>query len=178
MLIMTFEQAIYYKYLLICGYSDELNKHINICLNDENPISDIILNLSACGSNNKEMLTVLNDFTSKVSDEKINYDKVFDLVLTFLRTQYREENLSMEKITDLMYQISVLTEKISDNPWWTMFTIGVLYSEAEQGYITMGSFMGTFENFINKGICMEQHNIKAPTNKPSFFKRLLFKQKK
>lgn len=175
---MTFEQATYYKYLLICGYSDELNKHINICLNDENPISDIILNLSACGSDNKEMLTVLNDFISKVSDEKINYDKVFDLVLTFLRTQYREEKLSIEKITDLMYQISVLTEKISDNPWWTMFTIGDLYSEAKQGHITTESFIGIFENFINNGICIDPHNIKVPTNKPSFIKRLLFKQKK
>lgn len=175
---MTFEQAIYYKYLLICGYSDELNEYINICLNDEIPISDIILNLSTCGSDNKKILSALNDFTLKVSDEEIDYDTVFDLVLTFLRTQYHKNKLSVEKITDLMYKISDLTEKISDNPWWTMFTIGSLYSEAKHGHITMESFMDIFENFINNGICIEPHNIKAPTHKPSFFKRLLFKQKK
>lgn len=151
---MTFEQAIYYKYLLICGFSDELNQHINNCLNNENPISDIIINLSTCGYDSKKILAVLNEFILRVPEEQIDYDKVFTLVLEFLRTQYVEEKLSIQKLTDLMYQISISTEKSIKNPWWTMNILGDLYSEAKAGYITMESFMDAFESFINEGICM------------------------
>lgn len=151
---MTFEQAIYYKYLLICGFSDELNQHINNCLNNENPISDIIINLSTCGYDSKKILAVLNEFILRVPEEQIDYDKVFTLVLEFLRTQYVEEKLSIQKLTDLMYQISISTEKSIKNPWWTMNILGDLYSEAKAGCITMESFMDAFESFINEGICM------------------------
>lgn len=175
---MNFEQAIYYKYLLICGYSDELNKHINICLNDENPVSDIILNLFTCGSDNKKLLTVLNDFLSKVPDEQIDYDQVFDLVLNFLRTKYIEEKMTIEKLTDLMYQISILTEKILDNPWWTMNILSELYSDAREGYIEAQSFMEVFENFINNGVCIEQSQLHPNQNKSSFIKRLFLKLKR
>ena len=175
---MTFEQAMYYKYLLICGYSDELNKHINICLNDENPISDIILNLSTCGFDNKKILAVLNDFVLNVPEDQIDYDKVFAFVLTFLRSQYIEEKVPIEKLTDLMYQISVLTENELENPWWTMYTLGDLYSEAKAGYITMESFMGVFESFINKGICIESSTVQPPQRKPLFIKQLFAKLKR
>ena len=90
---MTFEQATYYKYLLLCGYTDELNQHIDTSFSREDPLSDVILNLSACGSDNKKILTVLNDFISTVPEEKIDNNKVFLLVLNFLRRQYFEEKI-------------------------------------------------------------------------------------
>lgn len=175
---MTVEQAIYYKYLLICGYSYELNKYIDDCLNDENSISDIILNLSDCGSDNKKLLTVLNNFVLEVPQEQINYDKVFNLVLNFLRTQYFEEKAPIEKVTDLMHKISNLTEKDLNNPWWTMNTLSVLYAEAKVGYITMESFMDVFEKFINAGICIDPSGMKISQKGHSLFKRILSNSKR
>jgi len=130
---MTREQAIYYKYLLICGYSDELNRYIDICLNDEDPISDIILNLTTCGADNKKTLSVLNEFVTQVPEEEIDYDKVFDLVLAFLRSQYNEKRMPIETLSELMYRISVLTDKTADDPWWTMNILGDLFFEAKVG---------------------------------------------
>jgi len=40
---MTYEQAIYYKYLLICGYSDELDQYISTALEIEDPVFDITI---------------------------------------------------------------------------------------------------------------------------------------
>ena len=123
------------------------------------------------------MLTVLNAFISNVPEEQIDYNKVFGLVLTFLRSQYSQEKMTMENLTDLMYRISVLTEKDMENPWATMNVIGKLYSEACTGYISMDSYMDAFEKFINEGICMEFHNIRTTQRGRSFLKSFLLKFK-
>ena len=42
---MTFEYAVYFKLLLLCGYKDELQKYIDNALIEQNPLSDIVLEL-------------------------------------------------------------------------------------------------------------------------------------
>lgn len=170
---MTHEQAMYYKYLLICGFTEELNNYIDTALNRENPISDIVLNLSSCRSDNKKTLMYLNEFISTANEEQIDYNEVFNLIHNFLRNKYTLEKATVEKITDLMYKISVLSEKEADNPWWTMNILGDLYAEAKDGYIDMQRYMENFNSFINDGICMESSILQEP--KPSFFKRLFKK---
>lgn len=159
---MTYEQAIYYKYLLICGYSDELDQYISTALEIEDPVSNIVLNLSTCGSDNKTVLRVLHDYIISMPDGQIDHNKVFDLFLSFLRKKYIEEKMPIEQLTKLMHQISLLTEDSTVNPWWTMNVLDDLYSEAKMGFISMDSFMGMFERFLNEGRCIESSIVHAP----------------
>ena len=39
---MTFEHAVYFKLLLLCGYNDELQKYIDNTLIEQSPLSDKI----------------------------------------------------------------------------------------------------------------------------------------
>ena len=151
---MTVEEAIYYKYLLLCGYSHPLEQHIDTALDREDPISRIILDLSTCGSDHRDRLKELNSFISSIPEEQIDHSKVFSLVLEFLRRLYHDESMPMDKLTELMYRISVLTEDACEEPWLTMNTMGDLYYEAQIGFVSMDSYMETFHRFINEGLCI------------------------
>lgn len=47
---MTYEYAVYFKLLLLCGYKDDLQQYLDTALLMENPLSDIVLELSTPGT--------------------------------------------------------------------------------------------------------------------------------
>ena len=152
---MTFEYATYFKLLLLCGYNDELQKYIDIALIEQNPISDIVLELSTSSSDDKKMLSALNEYLLQVKDTDIDYDKtVFELVMSFLKIKYIEESMPMADITRLMYKFAVYTEHYFDEPWYTMYFMGDLFDDAESGYIDKNDFQRKFIAFLNEGICL------------------------
>ena len=151
---MTVEEAVYYKYLLLCGYAGELEEYVDRALEEEDPLSNIILELSTCGSSHNRILEVLNSFILSVPKEQIDQSRIFSLVLDFLRRLYHDESMPMDKLTELMYRISVQTEDAWEEPWHTMNIMGDLYNEAQIGFICMDSYMETFHRFINEGLCI------------------------
>ncbi|MBE6791785.1 MAG: hypothetical protein E7535_11455 [Ruminococcaceae bacterium] len=151
---MTFEYAVYFKLLLICGYNDELKTYIDNALIEQNPLSDIVIELSTSSSDDKKMLSTLNEYLLQVKDTDIDYDKtVFELVLSFLKIKYIEESMSMADITSLMYKLAVCTDRYLDEPWNTMYFLGSLFDEAESGYIDKKDYQCKFTAFLNEGIC-------------------------
>ena len=171
---MTFEYATYFKLLLLCGYNDELQKYIDIALIEQNPISDIVLELSTSSSDDKKMLSALNEYLLQVKDTDIDYDKtVFELVMSFLKIKYIEESMPMADITRLMYKFAVYTEHYFDEPWYTMYFMGDLFDDAESGYIDKNDFQRKFIAFLNEGICLcDYPPVQA---KESFIKKILWK---
>ena len=159
---MTVEEAVYYKYLLLCGYAGELEEYVDRALEEEDPLSNIILELSTCGSSHNRILEVLNSFNLSVPKEQIDQSRIFSLVLDFLRRLYKEENMPMDKLTELMYRISVQTEDAWEEPWHTMNIMGDLYNEAQIGFICMDSYTKVFNDFLNEGICLYPSPLQKP----------------
>ena len=152
---MTFEYAAYFKLLLLCGYNDELQKYIDNALIEQNPLSDIVLELSTSSSDDKKMLSTLNEYLLQVKDTDIDYDKtVFELVMSFLKIKYIGESMPMADITSLMYKLAVYAERYFDEPWHTMYLLGDLFDEAESGYIDKKDYQCKFIAFLNEGICL------------------------
>ena len=170
--IMTYEYAVYYKLLLLCGYKEELQQYIDNALVDEDPLSDIVLELSTAGSDDKRMLSVLNEYLRQVKEADIDYDvTVFDYVMSFLKRRYVEDAMPMKDITELMYRLAVHTERYWDEPWHTMYFLGDRFDEAKAGYIDKEDYQRKFEAFINDGICLCDYPAIQP--KDSLFKRLM-----
>ena len=111
---MTYEYAVYYKLLLLCGYKDDLQQYIDDALVAQDPLSDIVLELSTAGSDDKKMLSVLNEYLLQIKDSDIDYDViVFDYVMSFLKRRYIEDTMPMKDITELMYRLAVHTDYTS-----------------------------------------------------------------
>jgi hypothetical protein len=165
---MTYEYAVYFKLLLLCGYSDELQNYIDNALIEQNPLSDIVLELSQTNNNAKTALFVLNQYLSNVNDTDIDYDNVvFNLIMDFLKKEYTSGNLNIKEITDLMYKIALNTNREFQEPWQTMYYLGDFYGEAEEGYFDMDDFKRKFDAFINDKIYIFNDTETKP--KLSFF---------
>ena len=65
---MTYEDAVYFKLVLLCGYKDELQAYVDKALIEQDPLSDVVLKLSAVGADDKKMLSVLNEYLLQVKD--------------------------------------------------------------------------------------------------------------
>lgn len=173
---MTYEYATYFKLLLLCGYTDELEQYIDCELEKQDELSDIILELSTAGSNGKKKLSILNEYIRKADESEIDYDKtVFELVMAFLRKKYTEDKMTVKDIVNLMYQIADYTERTLDNPWYTMWTMEELFYEAEEGYIDEEYFQSKFNAFIFNNSLIEYSYIEPVRPKEPFFKSLLNK---
>lgn len=147
---MTYEYAVYCKLLLLCGYTDELYSFIDQALIEQNPISPVVLDLSSAGTDKNKLLSVLNAYLLDVKDSDIDYDEtVFHLVLSFLNRKYTQEAMPMAELTKLMCHIVDYTDRLYDDPWHTMFDLGILFDEAESGYIDKESYLRQFHAFLN-----------------------------
>lgn len=173
---MTYEYATYFKLLLLCGYQDELQQYVDNALIEQDPLSDIILSLSAAGDDKKIILSVLNEYLRQVKDSDIDYNKtVFDLVMSFLKNTYQDDLLSKKAMTKLMYHIAIYTERYLEEPWSTMYYMDDLFDEAEAGYIEKEDFLLKFEAFINNKTLFCDYPPALP--KDNLFKRLLRKMR-
>ena len=171
---MTYENAVYLKITLLCGYKDELWAYVDQALVEQDPLSDVVLELSTAGSDDKKLLSVLNEHLLKIRDSDIDYNKtVFDLVMSFLKRKYVEDSMSMADITSLMYRIAVYTERYLDEPWHTMYFMGDIFAEAEAGVVDKEDYQRIFDAFLNEGICFCDYP--SPKPKESILKRIIEK---
>ena len=171
---MTYEYAVYFKLLLLCGYKDELALFVDVALSEQDPLSDIILELATTGPDDKKILAVLNEYLLQVKDSDIDYDNVvFDLILSFLKRKYIEDAMPMKDITRLMYRLSLHTNPHLDDPGYTMSLMDELFDDAEIGFISKADYQRTFDAFINDKVCVRDSLISQP--KESFFRRILRK---
>lgn len=149
---MTYEYAVYYKILLLCGYTDELYNFIDQALIEQEPISPVVLDLSSAGTDKNKLLSVLNEYLLDANDSDIDYDgTVFRLILAFLNRKYTQEAMPMAELTKLMYHIADYTDRIYDDPWHTMSVLYLLFEEAESGYIDKENYLRQFHAFLNDG---------------------------
>ena len=173
---MTYEYAVYFKLLLLCGYKGELETYIDKALTVQDPLSDVVLKLSTAGADEKKMLSVLNEYLRQIKDSDIDYDRsVFALVMSFLKRKCVEDSMSMADITNLMYRIAVYTERYFDEPWQTMYLMGDMFDEAEAGYIDKEDYLRKFDAFIDNVICFSDYP--PVQSKKSFLRRICKKTK-
>lgn len=167
---MTYEYAVYFKLLLLCGYEDELQRYLDDALMTQNPLSELVLELCTVHSDGKKMLSVLNEYLRHAKDSDIDYDNtVFGYVMLFLKREYTDNLMPIREITGLMHQLAVCSERDSEEPWYTMYILGVLFEEAEAGYIDKADYLRKFEAFIDNRVCFRDYP--ATRSKETLFKK-------
>lgn len=184
---MTYEYAIYFKLLLLCGYKDEMEQFLDTALVEQDPLSYVVLELVTNGSDDKKTLFILNEYIWQAQDSDIDYEAVFKLVMAFLKRRYVEDAMSIQDITALMKRIAIYTERDFEEPWQTMYFLGLLFDEEDAGYIDKADCRRKFDAFINDNICFRDHPPVLPNDntcfcndpsvlpKESFFKKLIKK---
>ncbi|MBE6870722.1 MAG: hypothetical protein E7491_02085 [Ruminococcaceae bacterium] len=146
---MNREQAYYFKILLINGISDGYDEWLTSCLEAEDPLSDITIDLALCNSNISQTISLLHNYCSEQTfDEKT----VCRLLREYLKEQYHSQKLSMEQVCILMSNFIPThgsPHLLNFDIWGDMFYISDFYSIAEEGIISKELFDKAFHDYLD-----------------------------
>ena len=99
---MTPESAEYHRLMLMVGLRDRFDQEFDQALEQENPLSDLILNLSSCVSDFDEASSILHSYAV---DNKFDEQKVFDLVDGNVKKTNTDES---EKLFDTICKVYIM----------------------------------------------------------------------
>ncbi|MBE5773702.1 MAG: hypothetical protein E7337_07185 [Clostridiales bacterium] len=170
---MTYDQAAYCRIMLISGHAEEYDHIIENLLETQNPLSDVVLELSFCTRDRIKTLSVLNDYLSAASESDIDYNgSVFHMTLGFLNRLYAAGTLSIDALTEHMHRIAQASEHWLEDPWATMNNMWDYHLEARCGeFITLPDFTVKIERFLTFGECFDIYSMARPPKEP-LLKRL------
>ena len=132
---MTYEQAAYFRLLLLLGFPEPLDAFFDDALEREDPLSDVILSLVDCGGDRKAQLAVLHEYTQAA---QVDYAVVGRYVLDFACAK-KDEGWPLEKVTDLLWRASRIGERYGDL-WWSVELCDEVYEEEDRNWLSLEEF--------------------------------------
>ncbi len=101
---MKLEDAFYYKSLLSLGFYDEYNEWLNELLEKESSLSDIVLDLSCCGSDYNKAISLLHNYCGYQEFDEAN---TCDRLRLYFRDAYYSKGWSKKKVVSTMYHLTI-----------------------------------------------------------------------
>lgn len=144
---MTYEQAAYFRLLLLLGYPEPLDSFFDAALEDEEPLSEVILALVDCGGNRKAQMVALYEYTQR--ETQVDYTAVGRYVLDFAREK-KTAGWSLDQTVHFLYCAYKAAER-EDEPWWSMMVCDAWYDDAKWNWCSKEDFLECFERFLCDG---------------------------
>ncbi|MBE6871523.1 MAG: hypothetical protein E7491_06165 [Ruminococcaceae bacterium] len=175
---MRLEDAYYFKILLLNGISDGYSEWLSTLLDQQDPLSDILLELSFCISDINKTISLLNNYCSgQPFDEK----EVCDMLRKFLKNTYKENRFTKEEIISLMHRFVSAHAAPCDfdyATWGDMFYIDDYYSLAKDGTMSMEKFDRAFFEYLEHGTTIDSNSLWAFKTEQTLLQKIkkLFKR--
>lgn len=178
---MNREDAFYYKNLLMLGFSDGYDEWLNYYLESEDPLSDIVLELTCCGADVRKTVSVLHNYClEQPFDEAVACEKL----RSFFKNAYNSNKMSKEEISSALYRLAINIGEPGDfdiGLWGSMYYLEDYHDLAKAGIISWESFDFAFFSYLENGTPIDSNLIwsKKTETKPSFLNRIknTFKRK-
>ena len=135
---MTFERALYHKLMLEIGLTESFDRELDELLEREDPLSNLVLDLSTCGGDRNKQIHVLNEFIISVSPEEVDKDAVFSWVAGDLLTYYEKNPDDLKHFLRTMRSVAESSGFDAEAPWdsmWSMYDY-YFFDVIELGRIT------------------------------------------
>ena len=171
---MKREDAFYYKNLLLLGFSDGYDEWLNYYLEKESPLSDIVLELSLCGSDVNKTISLLHNYCAEQNfDKAVSHDKL----RLFFKNAYYSNRMSKEEVLSTMYRLSLNIGDPGDfdiKLWGSMYYLDYYYGLALDGVIPMENFDFAFFSYLDNGTPLDSDLIwrKSMKKKPSLLDKI------
>ena len=149
---MSREEAYYHRILLACGYDSEYDKWLESLLEEE-PLSDLALDLVSCGSDNKGIIGCLENYCR---DAVLDAEKVCDLLRGFLRNLNYSGKMDIEELAETMNMFAKsydYGDHILDlhSGMYDMLFLWEYYDLIDTGVIKRDAYEKALLAFINAG---------------------------
>lgn len=171
---MKREDAFYYKNLLMLGFSDNYDEWLDHCLESEDPLSDVVLELFFCGSDAVKTISVLHHYCA---EQPFDEAAVCDRLRLFFKDAYYSNRMSKEEISSTMYRLVLNLGDFEDvdlDLWGSMYDMDEFCSLAKDGIISWESFDFAFFSYLDSGTPLNPTLIwsKNTPKKPSLFDKI------
>ena len=175
---MKREDAFYHKLMLMTGLDAGYDEWLNFYLESENPLSNIVLELSYCGSDINKTISVLHSFSMEQPfDEAVVCNKV----RAFFKDAYYTNRMSKEEISSTMYRLALNVGDPGDfdiHLWGSMYYLYDYCSLAKDGIIPWENFDFAFFSYLDNGTPVDSsriwnHNQKKKVSFIDRIKRIL-----
>lgn len=145
---MTPETAEYCRAMLLVGCRDPLDRAFDWALETEEPLSDLILSLCTCISDDRQVLSVLREYTL---DHIFDAQAVCDLIRADVTGRYLAGEMTRAQVADTLYRIVMNLDKFWEDPWDDL-TAGEYDLEMFQdGLISEEAFNRCFDAWFFEG---------------------------
>lgn len=156
---MKREDAYYYKILLMAGIEEGYDQWLDGFLENEDPLSDIVLNLSLCGSDVNATISCLHNFCA---EETLDERAVVEKLRMFLKEAYHAGRMTKEETVSYMYRFAVAHEDpggFDSEIWADMYYLADYHSLAEDRIIPWVNFDSQFLAYLNDGIPLDSDKM-------------------
>jgi len=157
---MTREEAYYHKILLMTGFTEGYDAWLNEYLEREDPLSDIVLELSCCGSDRERVISCLHGYCLGMPFDS---GAVCDSLRLFLKQAYHDGTMSKGDVISTMYRFANAHGDPGDaefyRSWNSMFYMADYAGLAEDGILLQERFDEAFDQYLNDGVLVDIDRI-------------------
>lgn len=155
--------------LMQVGLDDGYDAWLSVYLEKEDPLSDIVLELSLCISDLNKTISCLKAYCSgKPVDEKT----VAERLRLFLKEAYNTGRMSKGEVVSAMYRLATnhaYPYEFDTDIWGDMYYLVDYYNLAEGGIISWDNFDRIFSAYLNEGTPLDSEKLWATEKKPHRF---------
>ena len=159
---MTAEMVAYYRAMLLVGIRDRFDADFDQALETDAPLSNLVLSLSTCISNDEAVLSVLQEY---ILDRAVNEQIVCNLVLDDFRCRCREGKLTRREVADCMCRMVASLDKRWDDPWENLTTPEHALDLWQDGWIAEEVFNRCFDAWLFEGKQIDPWELQRKRNK-------------
>ena len=149
---MTPEMVEYYCAMLTVGIRDKLDAAFDDALETEEPLSDVVLSLSTCISDDTQVFHVLHHYTLT---HTIDEQAVCDLVKEDVIGRYLAGEFSREDAVETLYCIAWNMDKYWDDPWYELTSMSYALELWQDGHISEETFNRCFDAWFFHGVRLD-----------------------
>lgn len=159
---MTSEMIEYHRAMLLVGIGDRFYRAFDEALEQEEPLSDLILSLCTSISDENEVLHILREYTL---DHPFDEQTVCDLILEDLRSRYLAGEMTRADVADILYRIVNELGMHWDELWHSLTDLSYDLELWEDGLICEEIFNQCFDSWFFQGKRLNAWELQKKHNK-------------
>lgn len=149
---MTPEKVAYYRAMLMVGLGDGFYAAFDKAVEEEDPLSDLILSLCTCISNESEVLHILTEYTL---DCTLDEETVRDLIVEDIKIRYEMGNMTRADVVRTLEAIVRALDRYWQEPWFWCTEMVADLETYQAGYVSEAAFNECFDHWWNYGQCLD-----------------------
>ena len=138
---MTAETAAFFRRMLSVGLSDAYQQYMERALEEENPPSNLLLDLAFCLSDTNKTISILDNYIRGCT---LNESILYPMIVSELQEKVANGILTTMQYAEAMIAIMESCRLCNSEDWKMINALSYLYYDAQNDYLTMEEFISMF----------------------------------